>query len=258
MPRSNEPGRTVGSRQLDILFAFRPGRSRLTLADLTRDTGLPHATVRRHVHELLSAGALERGEDGRFTVGLRLWQLGTLAPLSLPLRTVALPFMEDLHTALDEHVQLAVRDGDHAVLIERFSSRRAISIVSQVGQHLPLHCSAVGKVLLAHASEETISRVADSRLRRFTDRTITDPVELRQVLAECRSTGFGISREELSVNADSVATRILNSQGNVVAALSVVVRTGSVNLSTVRPSVITAGLSVSRCLGWTPAVGVQS
>lgn len=95
MPRTNEPGRSVSSRLLRVLFTFTPEDSALTLADLTRRTGLPHATVRRLAHELLNAGALDRTQDGRFTVGLRLWQLGTLAPLSVPLRTVALPFLED-------------------------------------------------------------------------------------------------------------------------------------------------------------------
>jgi DNA-binding IclR family transcriptional regulator len=125
MPRTSQPGRSVSSRLLDVLVVFRPGGSRLTLADLTRETGLPHATVRRLALELVESGALERAPDGQFTVGIRLWQLGTLAPLSLPLRTVALPFMDDLHTALRQHVQLAVLEGTEAVATVRTASSSA-------------------------------------------------------------------------------------------------------------------------------------
>lgn len=71
MPRTSQPGRSVGARLFEVLFAFRPGRSRLTLADLTRETGLPHATVRRLALELVEAGVLERAPDGAFTVGIR-------------------------------------------------------------------------------------------------------------------------------------------------------------------------------------------
>ncbi|WP_208777905.1 IclR family transcriptional regulator [Streptomyces griseorubiginosus] len=257
MPRTSEPGRSVSSRLLDVLFAFRAGRSRLTLAELTRDTGLPHATVRRLAMELVEAGALERASDGSFTVGIRLWQLGTLALLSLPLRTVALPFMDDLHTALRQHVQLAVLEGTEAVLVERLSSGRAVDVMSQPGGRLPLHCSGVGKVLLAHAGSELIEQVLAQGLPAYTERTVTDPVRLREQLDECRETGVAVVLQEATLGADSVATRVLDDEGKVVAALSVVVGAGSVDLRTVRPAVIASGLAVSRRLGWRPSARIE-
>lgn len=247
----------MSSKLLEILFAFGSGRRRLTLADLARITGMHHATVRRLVLELVEVDALDRAEDGSFTIGIRLWQLGTLAPLSVPLRTVALPVMEDLHTTLREHVQLAVREGTRAVIVERLSGPHAVSVDSQVGGHLPLHSSGVGKVLLAHAPPDVVARVIDRGLPRLTPRTITDPNRLAEVLAECRRTGVATVHEETSVSADSVATRIMDAEGNVIGSLSVVVRSGSVNFRNVMPSVITSGLSISRRLGWTPMAGVR-
>lgn len=249
MPRTNQPGRSVSSRLFEVLFAFRPGRSRLTLAELTRHTGLPHATVRRLAMDLVSSGALDRAPDGRFTVGIRMWQLGTLAPLSLPLRTIAQPYLEDLHTALRQHVQLAVLDGATAVLIERISATHAVNLISHVGGRLPLHSSGVGKILLAHARPELLDQVIAQGLPAHTPRTITDPARLRRTLDECRQTGVAVVHEETTPGADSVATRIMNTDGDVVAALSAVVKTGSVNLNAVRPAVIAAGLATSRALG---------
>ena len=257
MPRSGQPGRSVSSRLFEVLFAFRPGRSRLTLADLTRQTGLPHATVRRLALELIESGALDRAPGGGFTVGIRLWQLGTLAPLSVPLRTVALPYMDDLHTALRQHVQLAVLEGAQALLVERLSAGNAVDVVSRIGGRLPLHSSGVGKVLLAHAGPELMEKVIAQGLTAYTERTVTDPVRLRTLLAECRETGVAVVREETTPGVDSVATRILNADGEVVAALSVVVGAGSVDLRTVRPAVIASGLAVSRSLGWHPSAGVR-
>lgn len=257
MPRTNEPGRSVSSRLLDVLFAFQPGATELSLAELARRTGLPHPTARRLALELTKAGALERRADGRFAVGLRLWRLGTLAPLTESLRTMAQPFMEDLSMALRQHVQLAVLEEDEAVIIERLSGRRALGLVSQVGGRLPLHCSGVGKVLLGHGGPGLAGRVLQGELRRFTPRTVTDPEVLRRELAECRRTGTALVRGELTQEADSVATRIMNSEGRVVASLSVVVRSGSVQPQSVLPSVVTSGLGISRMLGWRPGIRVR-
>ena len=257
MPRTSEPGRSLASRLLEVLFTFCPGHSRLKVADLTRMTGLPHATVRRLVLELVDAGALDRASDGTVTIGIRLWQLGTLAPLSGPLRTAAQPFMEDLHTALREHVQLAVREGHEAVVVERLSGTRAVDVISRVGGHLPLHSSGVGKILLAHCGDDVVEEVISAGLSQLTPRTITHPDRLRETLIECRRTGVATVREETSPLADSVATRIMNTEGEVIAALSVVVRTGAIDLRSVTPSVIAAGLGISRRLGWAPHVGVR-
>ncbi|MET7517312.1 IclR family transcriptional regulator [Streptomyces sp. NPDC005480] len=257
MPHSAQPGRSVSARLLDVLFAFRPGRPQLSLAELTRETGLPHATVHRLTRELVRAGALDRSPDGAFTVGLRLWQLGTLAPLSASLRAVALPFMDDLHTALRQHVQLSVLEGAEAVLVERLSAGRAVDVVSRLGGRLPLHSSGVGKVLLAHADHELLDRILAQDLPAYTGRTVTAPDQLRAQLAACRESGVAVVREETTAGVDSVGTRILDSEGQVVAALSVVVASGSVDLHAVRPALIASGLAVSRRLGWHPSAGVQ-
>ena len=257
MSRTSAPGRTVGSRLLEILFAFRPDRPDLSLAELVRITGIPHATTRRLVLELVKVGALDHRADGRFTVGLRLWQLGTLAPLTESLRTLAQPFMEDLHSALHQHVQLAVLEGFEAVIIERLSATRALDLVSQVGGRLPLHCSGVGKVLLSHAGPELIDSVLSGELPGYTAQTVNDPSRLRGQIAACRRTGAATIHGELTEGADSVATRIVDGSGRVVAALSVVLRSGSVKHHSALPSVVASGLGISRQLGWRPGTRIR-
>ncbi|MFI5675611.1 IclR family transcriptional regulator [Streptomyces cellulosae] len=258
MPRAHEPGRSVSSRLWDLLFSFDPHHTELSLADLVRRTGMPHATARRLTLDLLEAGALERTSDNRFVIGLPLWRLGTLAPRAETLRSVAQPFVEDLYTALRQHVQLAVLQGDQAVIIERLSAVNAVGLTSQVGGHLPLHCSGVGKVLLSHSAPDFIDEVLAGRLRRFTPRTIVDPAELRRELASCRSTGTVVVKEELSEGAESVATRIVDGHGKVVAALSVVVAAGSIKLQAAVPSLVASGLGLSRSLGWRPGIPIRT
>ncbi len=257
MPRTNEPGRSVSSRLLELLFAFRPDRRAMSLAELVRVTGIPHATARRLVLELVEAGALDRRDDGRFIVGLPLWRLGTLAPRTESLRALAKPFLEDLYAALQQHVQLAVLEGDKAVVIERLSAPHAMGILSRIGGSIPLHCSGVGKVLLSHAGPEYIDRVIAEPLQRFTPHTVTDPDVLRKQLSACRWTGASSVQEEFTPGADSVATRIVDGSGKVVAALAVIVKSGSVRLQAIQPSVVASGLGLSRLLGWRPGIIVR-
>ncbi|GAA4722097.1 hypothetical protein GCM10023350_00150 [Nocardioides endophyticus] len=84
---------------------------------------------------------------------------------------MAQPFMEDLYTALNQHVQLAVLEGKEAVILDRLSALHAVGLTSQVGGQLPLHCSGVGKVLLSHASSQLVEDVIGGRLNEHTDAT---------------------------------------------------------------------------------------
>jgi DNA-binding IclR family transcriptional regulator len=240
-------GRTsVTSRAMSILAAFDARYPRLTLAQITSRAGLAHATAYRLTQELVEWGALVRKEDGTYCIGLRLWEIGTLAPQSVPLRDLAMPVMEDLYVAINQHIQLAVRQGSEALVIERISAPKSIQLMSGVGRRLPLHASAAGQILLAHSEPELLEELMARPLRRYTPATITDPTELRAVLAGCRGSGIAVVRGGLTLGVQSVATRITDSQGKVVAALSVVVREGSAEARAVIPAAVTAGLNISR------------
>ena len=99
------------SRVLALLGAFDEHRPRLTLTELAEAAGLPVSTAHRLIGELGAWDALERGPDGRYVVGRRLWQVGTLAPVARELRQARCPAMQDLYEATHENVQLAVREG---------------------------------------------------------------------------------------------------------------------------------------------------
>ena len=241
-----QPRPSVTARALSILEAFSAANPRLSLAQITSRCGLPHTTAFRLTNELVEWGALVRQDDGAYCIGLRLWEIGTLAPQSVPLRELAMPTMEDLYVAINQHIQLAVRQGTEAVVIERISAPKAIGLMSGVGGRLPLHASAAGQVLLAHADQELIEGVINGPLRSYTPTTITDSTQLRAALAHCRRAGVAIVRGDLTRDAQSVATRITDSRGDVIAALSVVVEAGSASVPSIIPAVVTAGLNVSR------------
>jgi DNA-binding IclR family transcriptional regulator len=239
--------RTVTQRVLAVLDAFGPQRPALTLSEISRLAELSLTTAHRQVAELTRWGALERGEDGRYRIGLKLWELGALAPRSVDLREAALPVLEDLYEATHQNVQLAVLDGREVVYVERITGRDAVSVVTRPGSRLPLPATAVGLVLLAHGTTADIDAVLAAPLKRYTAHTVTDPHRLRRMLADTRRQGFAISDRQIEDVSASIAAPVRDRSGAVVAALSVVVPRVW-QLGGYVPAVLTAARGVSRRL----------
>lgn len=240
---------TVTGRVLRVLAAFSADRPDLGLTELSRRANLPLSTAHRLVGELAEWGALERGADGRYRVGLRLWEVGALAPRGLGLRESAMPFLEDLYEVTRQNVQLAVLDGTEVVFVERISGRGAVNVITRVGGRLPLHATGVGLVLLANADPELQEQVLASPLKRYTEKTICDPDELRRALAEVRRTGVAVSDRQIELISLSVAAPVHGSRGEVVAALSVVVPAATSDARAYVPVVRAAARGISRALG---------
>ncbi len=243
---------SVASRVLAVLGAFGAEHRYLSLTQLSRRTGLPLATTHRLVGELAAWGALERDIMGRYRIGLRLWEVGSLAPRGLGLREIALPFLEDLYEATHENVQLAVLDGAEVVYLERIAGRASVGVRTRVGGRWPAHTTGVGLVLLAYSRAEAQERYLAGPLARFTDRTIIDPDRLRRELAQVRRCGYAVSAGQVTLDALSVAAPVYNTTDEVVAALSIVARAGSVAPATLVPAVRTAARGISRALRLQP------
>jgi DNA-binding IclR family transcriptional regulator len=242
-------GETVTGRVLRLLAAFSADRPELGLTELSRRAELPLTTTHRLVGELTEWGALERGEDGRYRVGLRLWEVGALAPRGLGLRESAMPFLEDLYEVTRQNVQLAVLDGTEVVYVERISGRGAVNVITRVGGRLPLHATGVGLVLLAHADPELQEQVLAAPLKRYTAKTRCDPEEVRRALADVRRTGVAVSDGQIELIALSVAAPVHGARGDVVAALSVVVPAATSDPRAYVPVVRAAARGISRALG---------
>ncbi len=242
-------GDPVIDRALGLLGAFDPEHRHLSLSELGRRAGLPLSTARRQAERLVAWGALERSPGGGYVVGLRLWEVASLAPRAVGLREVAMPFMEDLWEATRQHVLLAVLDGDEALLVERRSSRSAVTVAYRVGERLPLHGTGVGLVLLAYASTELQSRVCAGEVGVSPTSPAPDPARLRQSLERVRHTGVAVINRGSPAPVVSVAAPLRGRGDEVVAALSIVVPAGGPSPRMVEPAVRSAARAVSRGLG---------
>lgn len=242
-------GNPVLDRGLALLAAFDAGHRTLTLGELSRRSSIPTSSVLRLATRLQAWGALERDADGRFTIGLRLWEVASLAPRAQELRQVALPFLQDLEEVTRQHVLLAVRDGNDALLVERLSAHLAMPVLYRVGGRLPLHSTGVGLVLLAFAEPAVQEEVLAQPMVHEPEKVAVSPAALRRSLAEVRREGAATVHRRVPQPLVSVAAPIFDANDRCTAALSVVVPQEHAEPRLLTPAVRTVARSISRSLG---------
>lgn len=251
-----EPNRlTAAQRVLSILGVFDIDNATLSLSEISRRTGLTLSTTHRLVGELRVWGALDRDADGRYSIGLRILELGTTSQ-GLRLREVALPFLEDLQHAVRANIHLAVADGHDVIYIESLRAREGVPVPSRLGGRWPMHATGTGLVLLAFAPQEFQEEVLSSKLRRFTEYTPTEPDALRHRLAEIRRSGVAIIENQLTYDARAVAVPIRGPRDRVVAAVGLTTRTDMPPHALI-PALATTARGISRTLGAPSARGTQ-
>lgn len=241
-------GEPLLDRAFKLLRAFGPDDRSLSLATLSRRAELPKSSALRIARKLCEFGALERLDSGEYVVGLRLLEIATLAPRGHGLRSIALPFMEDLLHATRQHVLLAVPDGEQAVLVERLSARRAGRVLYHVGGRLPLHATGVGMCLLAYSSRTVQRRVLSGDLTVAPENRRRDAADVGAQLARIRHEGVAVVSRPRPDPMTSVAAPVFGFGNRLVASLSVVAPSADANAAGLRPAVVAVCRALSRAL----------
>ena len=211
---------SVTSRALAIFAAFENTTAPLTAARIAQRARLPLSTTYRLIHELEAWGGVERLDNGTYQVGMRIWELGQLAGRRL--RDRAHPFLQDLFDLTHENVHLVVREGTQVLYIDKIYGSRKVPIVSRVGGRLPLHTTAVGRVLLAAEPQWFIDAYVERELEAPTERTLIDPEGLRAAISNARTDGYSITVNQMRVGSCSIAVPIVVDD-QCVAAVGVVI-----------------------------------
>lgn len=219
--RSEDPLASSLERAYRILDAFGPSDGHLTLGQLTMRTGMPKSTVHRIASSLVAWRGLQHTRGLGYSLGLRLFELGELVLKPRILRDLSLPFLEDLHKITHQTVNLVVRDGDHVLYIQRLSGSPGAPKVGRPGGHLPLHCTAVGKAILAFSGPHVLDDLVTCGLTARTRATVVSPDELRQELAVTSRQYVAIDRGECFEDVACVAAPVFAPGRRVVAAISV-------------------------------------
>lgn len=253
--RDSSAGALVGlDRAVAILESLKSAKGPLTLAEVSRATGLREPTALRYVTALRGHRLVRRDPDtGRYTLGVRLFEFGQHALGAVDPRKAALPVMDKLLERFGETVELAMREGDRLLILEARAGLHSVSKGAKVGETDPWHSTSLGKALLAELpSEECRELLERVGMPGFTSRTITDPQVLLIALERVRGDGFAVDDEESEEGLRCVGAAIHDAAGEARFALSVSApghRLTYADVAEVGPAVRDAAQRISTALG---------
>ena len=239
-------------RVLVLIDELAAGPKRL--GELAKTLDIHKSTVLRTLQTLERHGWVRRqGDPPEFRLGLRLVALSNAVLAELDVRSVARPALQRLGGETGETAHLGIRDGAEMVYLDKVESVHPVRMYSKIGARAPLHCTGVGKVLLAFTPEEDWPEL---ELRRYTDQTLTTKEALSAACAEIRRIGWGWDEREHEDTVRCIAAPVFNASDELVAAVSLSVPTSRLTTKQLRghvPLLLDVVAEISAGLGAKPA-----
>jgi DNA-binding IclR family transcriptional regulator len=213
----------VLNKTFSILEILLQQGSAMNMTEISEKLGLYPSTTHRILDTLKYWGYVEQEPDNQeYQLGLKVLELGMAKLHQMDLAREAAPYLKELVNQFNETVHLGILEEEEVLYLLKEESSQTIRMHSWVGKRAPLHCTALGKVLLAHLSVEERKKILGGKvLSRHTENTITDKSKLEKELSKVREQGFALDREENEKDVWCIATPIKNHQGKVIAAVSI-------------------------------------
>lgn len=229
------PNANAVERALAILEVLDNSRRGLNISELSRKLAIPKSSTHVIILTLERLGYVQkRGDSLNYSLGLRAYGLGLGMMKNLSISEVALPHMRVLVDQLHLPAHLAIPDGDQGVYIQKADSPGLIKIDTYIGRRMDLHCTGVGKVLLAFGPPELLERtLAKQTYIRHTRNTVTSPRQLMREVSKIRGLGYALDDEEEELAVRCVAVPVHHPGGRFAAALSVVGTTDQIPLDSI-------------------------
>jgi DNA-binding IclR family transcriptional regulator len=239
-------------RALTILeLLARDGEAGVT--EIAGELGVHKSTAFRLLATLEAHRLVEQvGDRGRYRLGVGNLRLAGATTARLDLVTEARPVCRQLAADTGETVNITVRSETSALYLDQVAGSSAVQSHNWVGQHIPLHATSNGKVLLSELTEGELKEAVRS-LPRVTDQTVTSRTKLRAELAKVREDGYALAVDELEVGLTAAAAPIRSAHGDVIASMSISgpsYRLSGAKLEAAVPRLVDAATEVSHRLGW--------
>jgi DNA-binding IclR family transcriptional regulator len=210
-------------RALQILSCFNLTRPERTLVELSELTGIPKPTVFRLLSSLEAAQFIERTADNqRYTVGLRVFELGNVYLANLSIERILSPYMQRITQKHNIACNLAILDDGQVVYVASTNTSGPFQYAPIIGYRHYIHCSALGKALVIDMPDQEIQKILETRgMPSLSLHTITEPEKYLADLDKARKQGYTVDDQEGAVGIYCLGVPIRNKSGAVVAAMSV-------------------------------------
>ncbi|MDE2514942.1 MAG: IclR family transcriptional regulator [Rhodospirillales bacterium] len=237
-----------------LLDCFSTIDRALSLAEICQRTGLPKSTTHRLLAAMREEGLLDQDRDrDRYRLGLKLFELGNIVLSNMDLHREARPFVDVLARLSGQSVHLAVFDGRQAVVVHRADPSPEMNSPLTLIESAPVHCTGVGKAILAFQPEAVLARLSAAGLHRHTEATLADPAMLAEDLARIRARGYSVDEGEHQPGLRCIGAPIRDQSGRVFAAVSVSGPAWRLPVTEIEPLskiVIHNANAISLCLGY--------
>jgi DNA-binding IclR family transcriptional regulator len=209
-------------RALGLLELLAHSHHGLTLAEVAERMGIPRSSAHTILLSLERRDWLRRSaKTRRYLFGPKLFSLASRALGGMSLRETAAPALKALQQQTGLSVHAAILEENQAVLVEQFVPPQTRAH-TWVGKRMDLHCTALGKVLLAWLPEESVRQIVSGRvLSRHNENTKASPRRLLEELQETRKRGYAVDDEEAEIGYRCLGAPVFDASGTVIAAISV-------------------------------------
>jgi DNA-binding IclR family transcriptional regulator len=216
---------------------------------------MPKTTLHGLLATLKDFGYVEQPSfEGRYKLGMSLVEIGTKFINNLDVRKIAAKHIQRLVEDTDETVHLTTLSKGEVLYIDKHESSKSIRLITEIGARLPVHCTGVGKALIAYLPPDEIARIVELKaLTRYTKNTITDPQKLTIELAKVRKQGYAEDNEEILEGLICIAAPIWDHTGVVCSAISISgpsFRLTAAAVNHMKKRIVETAKDISLDLGW--------
>jgi DNA-binding IclR family transcriptional regulator len=208
-------------RALTLLEHIAKDGHQTGLSQISRSVDLHKSTSFGILYTLETLGYVIRDCEGHYSLTAKVCDLSDAYLRNVDLRQIALPYLMDLRNVAQETVHLVIREGNHAVYIDKIDGPYKMSIVSQIGARAKMHCTGVGKAILAHMDDKDRDEVLTGEMTAFTSHTITSPKILRKHLQTVRERGYSIDNQEIEEGLCCLAAPLFGPANAISGAISI-------------------------------------
>ncbi|MDR0621300.1 MAG: IclR family transcriptional regulator [Deltaproteobacteria bacterium] len=229
------------------------------ITSVAHSVGLHKSTCFGLIYTLQKLGYAVQDDQGRYSLGLKSFELGSMYLNNLDIRAIAAPHLKVLAEKSKETVHLVLREGTHAVYIDKIEGPRAMNISSRIGQEVSFSCTGVGKAILAFMTKEEQDVIMGRPMPKHTKYTITTKEKLQACIDMIRKTGFSYDNQEIEIGLCCLAVPLFGYDGKVVGGLSISgpdIRLTKNRKQELMPELLKAMTGISQRLGYTgPELG---
>lgn len=209
-------------RAFDILEVLVENNDGLGVTEISKSLEIHKSTVYRLLATLQYRGYVKQNDEGKYKIGLKLFEIGSSVINNIDLRKEVKPYLKEIMKISKEAVHLGILDENKVVYIDKVESQNTIRMYSKIGRRNHASSTSLGKVILAYSDKEVVEQVIkEEGLKELTENTITEENEFYKHLSQVRQQGYAIDDEEQEYGIRCIGGPIFNHKGNIVGAFSI-------------------------------------